>query len=81
MAAINPMQLIGMLRNGGNPQAIVQQLTQNMPVNPQLQNLIQMARNGDQQGIQQYAEQYFRSQGRDFNTEMNNFMTMLGRRR
>ena len=81
MAAMNPMQLIGLLRNGTNPRLLVQQMLQNTPMNPQMQNLIQMAQNGDQQGLQQYAEQYFRSQGKDFNTEMQNFMNMIGRRR
>lgn len=81
MAIMNPMQLIGLLRNGTNPRMIAQQLMQNAPVNSQMQGLFQMAQNGNVQGLQQYAEQYFQSQGRDFNTEMNNLMTMIGRRR
>lgn len=81
MAAMNPMQLINLLRNGTNPKMLVQQMMQNSPMNPQAQNIIQMAQRGDTQGLQQYAEQVFRNQGKDFNTEMNNFMAMIGKRR
>lgn len=79
MAGLNQLQLIQLLRRTGNPQAVIQQIAQSTPLNPQLQGLIQMAQRGDQQGIRQYAEQFFRSQGRDLNTEMQNFLTMLGR--
>jgi len=38
-----------------------------------------MGKNGDTQGIQEFAQQYFNSQGRDFNTELESFMRMIGR--
>lgn len=76
MANLNPMQLIMMLKNG-NPQAVAEQIiNQNFSNNPQMQQLLQMGKNGDTQGLQQIAQQILGQQGKDFNTEMNNLMNM-----
>jgi hypothetical protein len=77
MANLNPFQLLSMIRSG-NPQIIAQQLFQNnFPSDPSMQNLMQMAQKGDSQGIQRFAQQYFGAQGKDFNTELNNFMRLI----
>lgn len=53
---MNPMQLIGMLRNGGNPQAtVMNMLKQNAGQNPVLNNALSMAEKGDMKGVEQLA--------------------------
>ena len=42
--------------------------------NPLVQNLVQMAQQGNTQGIRQFAENFFRERGTDLNTQLNNFM-------
>lgn len=77
MAALNPMELLGMLR-GGNPQAVAEQIIKtNFPNDPMMQNLLQMGQKGDTQGLQQFAQQYLGQHGKDFNKEMGNLMNMI----
>lgn len=74
MAALNPMQLMMMLK-GGNPQAVAQQIIQqNFPNNPQMQNLLQLGRNGDVKQLEQIATQMLGSQGRNFSAEFQSLM-------
>lgn len=74
MAALNPMQLMMMLK-GGNPQAVAQQIIQqNFPNNPQMQNLLQLGRNGDVKQLEQIATQMLSSQGRNFSAEFQSLM-------
>lgn len=77
MAGINLMQIMGLLK-AKNPQAAVMQLLQGNS-NPMIQNLVQMANQGNSQGIQQFAQNYFNQMGRDFNSEMSSFMQMIGK--
>lgn len=74
---MNPMQIMGLLK-ARNPQAAVMQLLQGNS-NPMIQNLVQMANQGNSQGIQQFAQNYFNQVGRDFNSEMSSFMQMIGK--
>lgn len=77
MAALNPMQLLGLLK-GGNPKAVAEQIIQtNFPNDPTMQNLLNMGQKGDIKGLQQFAQQYLGQQGKDFNNEMNNLMNMI----
>lgn len=77
MAALNPMQLLGMLK-GGNPQSVAEQIIQqNFPNDPTMQNILQMGQRGDTQGLQQFAQQFLGQQGKDFNSEMSNLMNMI----
>ena len=77
MAALNPMQLLSMLK-GGNPQAVAEQIIQqNFPNDPTMQNILQMGQKGDTQGLQQFARQFLGQQGKDFNSEMSNLMNMI----
>jgi hypothetical protein len=76
MANLNPMQLLLMLKNG-NPQAVAEQIiNQNFPNNPQMQQLLQMGKQGNTKGLEQIAQQILGQQGKDFNTEMNNLLNM-----
>lgn len=74
MANLNPMQLLNLLRSG-NPQAVVQQIIQqNYPNDPTMQRLIELGRQGDTQAINQFAQQFFARNGRDFQSEFQTFM-------
>ena len=76
MDALNPMQLISLLR-GGNPQQVVQQIIQaNYPNDPTMQKLLQYAREGNTQAINQFAQQLFARSGRDFQSEYKSLMDM-----
>lgn len=77
MNNVNPMQMISMLRSN-NPQQVARQIIQqNFAGDPVMQNLLQMAESGNQQGIQQFAKQFFSSHGTNLETEMNNLMSAL----
>ncbi len=77
MANLNVMQLFSQIKNG-NPRMVAEQIIQsNYANNPMMQNLLRMGQNGDVQGLEQFATQYFGQQGRDFNTEMRNFMNTI----
>lgn len=72
MAALNPMQLMNMLKNG-NPQQVAEQIIKtNYANDPMMINLLQMGQKGDIQGLKQYAQQYLGQQGKNFDAEMNN---------
>lgn len=77
MANLNPAFLINLLKNG-NPQEVAMQIIQtNYPNDPMMKNLVEMGQRGDINGLQQFAQQLFAKEGRDFNQEMNNFMNAL----
>lgn len=77
MANLNVFQLLSQIKNG-NPRMVAEQIIQSNYANdPTMQNLLRMAQNGDKQGIEQFAIQYFNRQGRDFNAEMQNFMNTI----
>jgi hypothetical protein len=77
MANLNPMQLLNLLRSG-NPQAVVQQIIQqNYPNDPTMQQLLELGRQGDTQAINQFAQQFFARNGRDFQSEFQTFMNSL----
>lgn len=53
---INPMQLIQLMRSGGNPQEALNTILQKEAGNnPVLNNAIQMMKNGDSTGIERLA--------------------------
>lgn len=71
---MNPLQLIKMLFNKNkNPQEMIKSMMGNNN-NPMVNNLIQMAQNGDQKGIENFARNMFKEQGRDFDKEFSEFM-------
>lgn len=77
MAALNPMQLMNMLKNG-NPQQVAEQIIKtNYANDPMMINLLQMGQKGDIQGLKQYAQQYLGQQGKNFDAEMNNLMQTI----
>lgn len=80
MSMFNPMQLISLIKSGGNPKDLATQIIQqNFPNNPEMQNLLEMANKGDINSVQNFAQQFLSQQGLDFNQEMKNFMNMIGK--
>ena len=59
MANLNPLMLLSLLKGNG-PQSVAQQLFQNnFQSNPNMQSLMQLARSGNSQGVEQFAKNYF----------------------
>lgn len=76
---MNPMQMLQMLmKKGNNPQQMAEQMMQSMGGNnPMLSNLIQMAKDGNTQNIEQFARNICKSKGIDFDTQFEDFMKQL----
>ena len=69
----NPMQIINMLKGMKNPkEAVISMVKSNN--NPMIKNLVEMAEKGDNEGIEKFARNMFKEQGRDFDTEIKQFM-------
>ena len=64
---------INMLKQIKNPKQAVMNMISNNP-NPMVKNLVQMAEKGDKEGIESFARNVFKEQGRDFDAEINEFM-------
>lgn len=74
---MNPFEIIKTFMNGGgNPQQLI---TKTMNAvgnsNPMVSNLVQMASSGNVQGVEQFARNYMKGKGRDFDKEFANFMS------
>ena len=77
--SMNPMDLIGLIRGGYNPQQLVLTILQNnMQGNPMAQNLLALAQSGDTAQIEQIARNACREKGIDYDKEFNNFKKNLG---
>lgn len=75
----NIMQIMQMIRGGGNPQNIMlNMLQQQAGNNPIGQNLITMAKNNDGKGIEQVARNLCAQRGLDFDKEFAAFRQQLG---
>lgn len=46
--------------------------------NPMIQNLVNMAQKGNAQAVEDFARNYMKEQGRDFDTEFANFKKQFG---
>ena len=74
-----PMELIQMIKNGGNPQQLMlNMLEKTAASNPILGNLLSLAKNNDKKGIEDFARNMMKEQGKDFDTEFNAFRQSLG---
>lgn len=73
---MNPLNMIkGMMRIGNPKEMAMKMLSQNN--NPIFKNLIDMANKGDTKGVENFARNYMKSQGKDFDQEFNNFKDMF----
>ena len=76
---MNPMQLIGMIKQGKNPQQLVMSmLEQNMGNTPLGANMLNLMRSGDSQAIEQIARNICASKGINFDKEFTNFRQQWG---
>ena len=75
----NPMQIMQLLKGIKNPKEMVFQLLKGNN-NPIMKNLVEMAENGDTKGVENFARNYMKSQGKDFDQEFNNFKSMINRK-
>lgn len=57
-----------------NPQQIVMSILKNNS-NPIFSNLISMAQKGDSNSVENFARNYLRENGKDYDTEFSNFMS------
>lgn len=75
----NMMQIISLMKNGGNPQQMVlNMLEQQTKNNPFAANLLQLAKGNKSSEIEQIARNLAKEKGIDFDTEFNNFKKTLG---
>lgn len=79
MPNMSPMQMMQMLRQGGNPQqAIMKMMSQQANNNPIMANLLQLAQNGNGAEIEKVARNLLQGQGYDFDKEFKQFTSQLG---
>lgn len=69
----NPMQMIKMMMGKMSPKDMAISMVKNNS-NPMLSNLIDMANKGDTSGLENFARNYMKEQGRDYDTEFKDFM-------
>lgn len=75
----NMMQIISLMKSGGNPQQMVlSMLEQQTENNPFAANLLQLAKGNKSGEIEQIARNLAKERGIDFDTEFNNFKKTLG---
>lgn len=70
----NSMEMIKTIMSNKNPQQVIQNMISNN-TNPMLNNLINMAQNGDTKGVENFARNVFKEKGRDFDKEFSEFMS------
>lgn len=68
----NLNMIMNMLKGGRNPQQLVMNMMRNNS-NPMLNNLMGMAQKGDNKGIENFARNIMKEQGRDFDKEFSAF--------
>lgn len=70
----NPIEMIKSFMKQGNPQQLVERLVMNN-TNPMLRQLVEKAKNGDTKGVEEFARNIYKQQGRDFDKEFSQFMS------
>ena len=68
------MNILSMIKNGGNPQQIMMNLLETqMKGTPMGDNLINLAKSGNVQGIEEFARNYVKQNGKDFDQVFSAF--------
>lgn len=68
----NPMQIINMLKGAKTPkEAVISMVKSNN--NPMVKNLVEMAEKGNTEGVENFARNFLKEQGRDFDKEFSEF--------
>ena len=73
---MNPMDMLKNMMGKMNPKSIAMNMLKNN-TNPIFTNLIEMANKGDTKGLEQFARNYMKEQGKDFDKEFNDFKSMF----
>jgi len=69
---MNPMQMIQMLKSGGNPQTMIMNMLKQQN-NPMAQNMMSMVQNNDISGIEQFGRNIAKERGIDFDKAFSDF--------
>lgn len=76
---MNATELIGLVKNTNNPEQIVMQFLQTqMQGTPMGDNLINMAKQGNSKGIEEFARNFLKQNGIDFDKEFKAFRNQWG---
>lgn len=70
----NSLQQLRDFMKQGNPRQLVEKLVMNN-TNPMVAQLVQKAQNGDVKGVEEFARNLYKQQGRDFDKEFSDFMS------
>lgn len=73
---MNPlMAIMQMMRGGGNPQAMLNQMMNNSAImqNPMAKNILNMAQQGDISGIEEMGRNIAKERGVDFDKAFSDF--------
>ena len=73
---MNPLNMIKGMIGKMSPKNIVMNMLKNN-TNPIFANLIEMANKGDTKGLEQFARNYMKDNGRDYDKEFNDFKSMF----
>lgn len=74
---MNPLEILKKFK-GQSPQQIAMQMIGNTN-NPMINNLVTMAKNGDRQGIENFARNVLKEQGRDFDKEYSQMQELINK--
>ena len=78
---MNPLMMISqMMKNGGNPQQIFQQMIGNNPAmnNPIMKNAFEMAKKGDSKGVEEIARNLCKEKGNNPDEAIEKVRQQLG---
>ena len=73
---MNPMDMLKAMRGKMNPQQMVMNMVKNNS-NPIFKNLIEMAEKGDTKGVEEFARNMYKEQGKDYDKEFSDFMNTI----
>ena len=73
---MNPLNMIKGMMGNINPKNMVMNMLKGN-TNPIFANLIAMANKNDVKGLENFARNYMKEQGKDFDKEFNNFKSMF----
>lgn len=74
---MNPIEMVkSFISNGGNPKQLINKtLAMAGNNNPMIGNLVRLANSGSTQEIEQFARNYMKEKGKDFDKEFASFMS------
>ena len=73
---MNPMDMLKDMVGKINPKSIVMNMLKGN-TNPIFANLIEMANKNDVKGLENFARNYMKDKGRDYDKEFNDFKSMF----